>query len=107
MISSETITDWLPSLTPSLCPVRVTVCGLDQFPEVNVSCVVSTVISVVSRLATSITTSPSMGMVFSTTSKVAEVPVSEVTRPLEGVTETPGASSSRLVTSTLGGVSVS
>ena len=60
-------------------------------------------ISVVSRLVTSITTLPPTGNVFNTTSKVAEVPVSEVTSPLVGVTPTPGASSSLLVTVTSDG----
>ena len=64
-----------PSTKLSSTPVTVTVCGVLQFPFVNVNSAASTVASPVSPDVTLITTSLS-GCAPKTTVKVAVVPVS-------------------------------
>jgi len=64
-----------PSAIASSTPVTVTVWGVFQFDEANVSDVLSTVISVVSPLVTAMTTLD-VGWTFRTTVKLSAVPVS-------------------------------
>ena len=66
-----------PSVKPSSTPVAVIVCGVSQFPLLNVRVAKSNVISPVSPLVTFTTTSVA-GCLFKTTVKVAVVPVSLV-----------------------------
>ena len=87
----------------SFSPVTMTVCGVCQLRSVKVRVAWSTVTSVVSRLVTSITTSP-FGALLSTTVKVSVVVgVSEVVSPLVGATVKPKVPVSSTVMETSAG----
>ena len=89
----------LPSTTKSSTPVRVTVCALFQFADVNVTDDGATVPSAVFELLNPIVTF-AVGWLVSTTVNVAVPPASVVVRPLVGLTVIPAASLSVLVTDT-------
>ena len=89
----------LPSSRLSSTPVTVTVCGVFQLADVNVTEVGLTVPSVVSLLLSPTVTS-AVGCAVSTTVNVAVPPASVVVNPLVGVTVMPDASLSVFVTDT-------
>ena len=92
---------WLPSTAVSSTPVTVTVWPVSQLLAVNVNWAGDTVASPVSTDVTEMTTSED-GWVLSTTVKVSVLPDSVVdVEPSDAVTETPGESSSEVVTDTV------
>ena len=88
-----------PSSTRSSTPVTVTVLGVAQSTEVNVSEAGAAVPSVASALAIAMVTF-AVGCASSTTVNEAVPPASVVTSPAVGATVIPETSSSVLVTAT-------
>ena len=86
----------------TMTPVTVTVCAVFQFALVNVSDAGDTVPAAVSSDDRSTSTS-AVGSAVNTTVNVAVPPASVVVRPEVGVTVTPDASLSVLLTDTLAG----
>ena len=92
---------WAPSTALSSTPVAVTVWAVSQFELVNVNWAGDTVASPVLADVTDMTTSEE-GWVLSTTVKVSVLPDSVVdVEPSDSETETPGESSSEVVTVTV------
>ena len=92
------VANWGPSTKLSSAPVVVAAWAVSQLLDVNVNWAGDTVTSPVSELATETTTSDD-GWVLSTTVNVSVPPDSVVAvEPSDSVTETPGESSSEVVT---------
>ena len=87
------LNEMLPSSRLSSTPVTVTVCGVLQFADVNVSEAGLTVPSVVSLELTAMVTS-AVGWLSSTTVKVAVPPASVVVNAVAGVTDGGGNTAS-------------